>query len=59
MTQKEIKHRLEVLENTLTKQLEEGNKYGVERGSSFEAGWYIGTIRATISELQILQGKVK
>ena len=57
MTQKEIKHRLEVLENTLVKQLEEGNKYGVERGSSFEAGWYIGTIKTMIIELQVLQGK--
>ena len=57
MTQQEIKHRLEALENTLVKQLEEGNKYGVERGSSFEAGWYIGTIRAMIVELQVLQGK--
>ena len=57
MTQKEIKHRLEALEYTLIKQLEEGSKFGIEKGTSFEAGWYIGTIKTMIIELQTLQGK--
>ena len=29
----------------------------VEKGTSFEAGWYIGTIKTMIVELQVLQGK--
>ena len=57
MTQKEIQQQLEALEKTLTSQLEEGNKLGLERGTSFECGWYIGTIKAMIAELQSLQGK--
>ena len=57
MTQKEIKQRIEALEKTLITQLDEGNKHGLERGTSFECGWYIGTIKAVITELQILQGK--
>ena len=57
MTQKQIKQRLEALEKTLNAQLIKGNSHGLERGTSFECGWYIGTIKAMITELQILQGK--
>ena len=57
MTQKQIKQRLEALEKTLNAQLLEGNRHGLERGTSFECGWYIGTIKATISEIQILLSK--
>lgn len=57
MTQKQIKQRLEALEKTLNAQLLEGNRHGLKRGTSFECGWYIGTIKAVITELQILQGK--
>lgn len=56
MTQKEIKQRLAALEKTLGAQLVEGQEQSIERGVAFEAGWYIGTIRAAIIELQILQG---
>ena len=57
MTQKQLKQRLEALEKVLNDQLAEGNRHGLERGTSFECGWYIGTIKAMITELQILQGK--
>ena len=57
MTQEQIKQRLAALEKTLIAQLEVGNQYGLERGASFECGWYIGTIKAMITELQIMQGK--
>ena len=57
MTQKQIKQRLEALEKTLTTQLDEGTKQGLERGTAYECGWYIGTIKQTITELQTLQGK--
>jgi hypothetical protein len=56
MTQKEIKQRLEALEKTLLSQLSEGTKRGLEHGIAYEAGWYIGTIKQAIAELQILQG---
>ena len=57
MTQKQIKQRLEALEKTLTTQLVEGIKQGLEHGTSFECGWYIGTIKAAITEIQIMQDK--
>lgn len=57
MTQKQIKQRLEALEKTLNTQLTEGTKQGLERGTAYECGWYIGTIKQTIAELQTLQGK--
>lgn len=57
MTQKEIKQRLEALEKALITQLTEGEKLGTEKGMAFEAGWYIGTIKQAIIELQTLQGK--
>ena len=57
MTQKQIKQHLEALEKTLITQLIEGEKLGTEKGMAFEAGWYIGTIKQAIIELQTLQGK--
>lgn len=57
MTQKQIKQRLEALEKTLNAQLIEGNRHGLERGTSFECGWHIGTIKATIVEIQTMLGK--
>ena len=57
MTQQQIKQRLAALEKTLIAQLEEGAKHGLERGTSFECGWHIGTIKAVIAELQLMQGK--
>jgi len=57
MTQKQIKQRLEALEKTLKGQLEQGEKEGKEHGIAYEAGWYIGTIKQAIIELQTLQGK--
>ena len=57
MTQKEIKQRLAVLEKTLITQLTEGQEQGIEKGIAYEAGWYIGTIKQAIVELQVLQGK--
>lgn len=57
MTQKQIKQRLEALEKVLNDQLAEGNRHGLERGTSFECGWYIGTIKAAIVEIQIMLNK--
>jgi hypothetical protein len=57
MSKLEIKQRLEALEKTLIAQLDEGVKYRLERGTSFECGWHIGTIKAVIAELQSMQGK--
>ena len=57
MTQKQIKQRLEALEKTLNAQLIKGNSHGLERGTSFECGWYIGTIKAAIVEIQIMLNK--
>ena len=57
MTQKQIKQRLEALEKTLNVQLDEGTKQGLECGTAYECGWYIGTIKAAITELKSLQGK--
>lgn len=57
MTQKEIKQHLEALEKALTTQLAEGQEQGKEKGIAYEAGWYIGTIKQAIVELQVLQGK--
>ena len=57
MTQKQLKQRLEALEKVLNDQLAEGNSHGLERGTSFECGWYIGTIKAAIVEIQIMLGK--
>jgi hypothetical protein len=57
MSKLEIKQRLEALEKTLIAQLDEGAKHGLERGTSFECGWHIGTIKAVIAELQSMQGK--
>ena len=57
MTQQQIKQRLEALEKTLIAQLDEGAKHGLERGTDVECGWHIGTSKAVIAELQILQGK--
>ena len=57
MTQKQLKQRLEALEKVLNDQLAEGNRHGLERGTSFECGWYIGTIKAAIVEIQIMLNK--
>jgi hypothetical protein len=52
MTKEEIKIHLEVIKNTLSYMLEEGDKKGKEISHAYEAGLYIGTIRATILELE-------
>jgi len=57
MTQKQIKQRLEALEKILNTHLATGQQYGLEHGASFECGWYIGTIKAAIVEIQIMLGK--
>ena len=57
MSKLEIQQRLKALEKTLIAQLDEGAKHGLERGTSFECGWHIGTIKAVIAELQSMQGK--
>lgn len=59
MTQVEMKQHLEALEMTLKAQLAHGEKLGTEKGMAFEAGWYIGTIRQAILELQFIQTKTK
>ena len=52
MTKEEIKIHLEIIKNTLSYMLEEGDKKGKEISHAYEAGLYIGTIRATILELE-------
>lgn len=52
MTTKEIKNQLTAIKNTLSYMLVEGDKKGKEISSAYEAGLYIGTIRATILELE-------
>jgi hypothetical protein len=52
MTTEEIKNQLAVIKNTLNVMLVEGDKKGKEISSAYEAGLYIGTIRATILELE-------
>jgi hypothetical protein len=42
------------LVNTLKKALGEGSKYGREISYAYESGYYIGTIKATISHLEEL-----
>jgi hypothetical protein len=42
------------LVNTLKKALDEGSKYGKEISYAYESGYYIGTIKATISHLEDL-----
>jgi hypothetical protein len=54
---KEIKlteYEVKALVNTLKKALDEGSKYGKEISYAYEAGYYIGTLRATISHLEEL-----
>ena len=52
MTKKEIKDQLAAIKNTLSYMLVEGDKKGKEISHAYEAGLYIGTIRATILELE-------
>jgi len=52
MTKKEIKDQLATIKNTLNVMLVEGEKKGKEISHAYEAGLYIGTIRATILELE-------
>jgi hypothetical protein len=52
MTQTEIKNQLTAIKNTLSYMLVEGDKKGKEISHAYEAGLYIGTIRATILELE-------
>ena len=52
MTTEEIKNHLEVIKNTLSYMLIEGDKKGKEISYAYEAGLYMGTIRATILELE-------
>lgn len=57
MTKKEIKDQLAVIKNTLNVMLVEGDKKGKEISSAYEAGLYIGTIKATIIELEYILQK--
>jgi hypothetical protein len=57
MTQKEIKNQLAAIKNTLNYMLVEGEKKGKEISSAYEAGLYIGTIKATIYELEFILQK--
>jgi len=57
MTKKEIKDQLTAIKNTLSYMLEEGDRKGKEISHAYEAGLYIGTIRATIQELEYMLGK--
>jgi uncharacterized coiled-coil DUF342 family protein len=57
MTQTQIKNQLEAINNTLKHMLEEGEKKGKEISHAYEAGLYIGTIKATIQELEYMLGK--
>ena len=52
MTTTEIKDQLAIIKNTLSYMLVEGDKKGKEISHAYEAGLYIGTIRATILELE-------
>ena len=52
MTNKEIKDQLTAIKNTLSYMLVEGDKKGREISYAYEAGLYMGTIRATILELE-------
>ena len=52
MTTTEIKDQLTIIKNTLSYMLVEGDKKGKEISHAYEAGLYIGTIRATILELE-------
>jgi hypothetical protein len=47
-------YELNALVNTLKKALDEGSKYGKEISYAYESGYYIGTLRATISHLEDL-----
>jgi len=47
-------NELNALVNTLKKALEDGAKYGKEISYAYESGYYIGTLRATISHLEDL-----
>jgi len=57
MTTEEIKNQLAVIKNTLNVMLVEGDKKGKEISSAYEAGLYIGTIKATIYELEFILQK--
>ena len=57
MTTTEIKDQLAIIKNTLSYMLVEGDKKGKEISHAYEAGLYIGTIKATIQELEYMLGK--
>jgi len=58
MTTQQIKNQLKAIKNTLSYMLEEGDKKGKEISHAYECGIYIGTIKATILELEsILENK--
>jgi hypothetical protein len=57
MTQTQIKNQLTAIKNTLSYMLVEGDKKGKEISHAYEAGLYIGTIKATILELEYMLGK--
>tara|TARA_R110002126_G_scaffold41357_2_gene120365 strand:+ start:989 stop:1162 length:174 start_codon:yes stop_codon:yes gene_type:complete len=57
MTTTEIKNQLTAIKNTLSYMLVEGDKKGKEISHAYEAGLYIGTIKATIQELEYMLGK--
>jgi hypothetical protein len=55
MNMKQIKlteYEVKSLIYTLKAALGDGAKYGKEISSAYEAGYYIGTIKATISHLE-------
>ena len=57
MTTTEIKNQLTAIKNTLSYMLVEGDRKGKEISHAYEAGLYIGTIKATIQELEYMLGK--
>jgi hypothetical protein len=44
-------YSLEILKEVLQNQLKEGREYGQKTNADCEAGWYIGTIKTAIEEI--------
>ena len=57
MKKEEILESLESLKKMLNKMLVEGEAKGKEVSVAYECGIYIGTIKATINELENILGK--
>lgn len=55
--EKEIKDQLTAIKNTLSNMLVEGDRKGKEISYAYEAGFYIGTVKTTIKELESILRK--